>query len=46
VGLPRTHLGHVATAAALNFVRVAEWLAGTPRARTRPSRFARLLAQT
>jgi transposase len=45
VGLPKTHLGHVATAAALNFVRVAEWLAGTPRARTRPSRFARLMAQ-
>ena len=45
VGLPRTHLGHVATAAALNFVRVAEWLAGTPRARTRGSRFARLMAQ-
>ena len=45
VGLPRTHLGHVATAAALNFVRVAEWLAGTPRARTRGSHFARLMAQ-
>jgi transposase len=43
VGLPRTHLGHVLTAAALNFVRVAEWLAGTPRARTRHSPFARLL---
>ena len=44
-GLARTHLGHVLTAAALNFVRVAEWLAGTPRARTRHSAFARLLAQ-
>ena len=44
-GLARTHLGHVLTAAALNFVRVAEWLAGTPRARTRHSAFARLLAR-
>jgi transposase len=45
VGLSRTHLGHVLTAAALNFVRVADWLAGTERSRTRPSRFAILMAQ-
>src|SRR5262245_33515192 len=44
VGLARTHLGHVLTAAALNFVRVADWLAETPRAQTRPSPFALLLA--
>ena len=43
VGLARTHLGHVLTAAALNVVRVAEWLAGTPRARTRLSPFAQLM---
>lgn len=44
VGLARTHLGHVLTAAALNFVRVADWLAGTERSRTRQSRFAILMA--
>jgi transposase len=46
VGLVRTHLGHVLTAAALNFVRVAAWLAGTPRARTRRSKFALLMSPT
>jgi transposase len=44
VGLAKTHLGHVLTAAALNFVRVADWLAGVPRAHTRPWRFATLMA--
>jgi transposase len=42
-GLSRTHLGHVLTAAALNFVRVADWLAGQPRAQTKPSHFATLM---
>jgi transposase len=46
VGLARTHLGHVLTAAALNFVRLAEWLAGTPRARTRRAPFATLMGWT
>ena len=31
-------------AASLNFVRVASWLAGTPRAQTRESAYLRLLA--
>lgn len=44
IGLARTHLGHVLTAAALNFVRVADHLAGRERSRTRPSRFATLMA--
>jgi len=44
VGLAKTHLQHVLTAAAINLVRVAEWLAGTPVARTRCSRFAALQA--
>lgn len=44
VGLAKTHLGHVLTAAALNFVRTADWLAGVRRARTRPWRFAVLMA--
>jgi len=44
VGAVKGHLQHVLTAAALNFVRVGEWLAGTPRARTRESAFVRLVA--
>jgi transposase len=42
VGLARPHLQHIATAAALNIVRMGEWLAGTPQAKTRCSPFARL----
>jgi transposase len=42
IGLARTHLQHIATAAALNVVRMGEWLAGTPHAKTRCSPFARL----
>jgi transposase len=44
VGLAKTHLGHVLTATALNFVRTADWLTGVPRAHTRPWRFAALMA--
>jgi transposase len=42
IGLTKTHLQHVLTAAAVNLVRVAEWCAGTPVAKTRCSRFAAL----
>jgi transposase len=42
IGLPKTRLLHILIAAALNFIRVAAWLAETPRARTRQSAFARL----
>jgi transposase len=42
IGLAKTHLQHIATAAALNLVRIGEWLAGTPQAKTRHSPFARL----
>jgi len=42
IGLAKTHLQHVLTAAAVNLVRVAEWCAGTPVAKTRCSRFAAL----
>jgi transposase len=45
VGLTKVHLGHVLTAAAINFLRVADWLADVPRARTRASKFATLMAQ-
>ncbi len=41
-GLAKTRLQHVATAAALNLIRMGEWLAGTPLAGTRRSAFARL----
>ncbi len=45
-GLPKTRLQHLATAAALNLVRVADWLDETPRAKTRHSTFERLYRQT
>jgi hypothetical protein len=41
-GLRKTHLQHVATAAALNVHRLADWLDGVPRAATRRPRFAAL----
>jgi transposase len=45
IGQAKTHLQHLLTAAAINFVRVSEWLAGTPRAKTRRSPFAALMSQ-
>ncbi len=44
IGLAKTRLQHVLTVVAINLVRVAEWCAGTPIARTRCSRFAALQA--
>lgn len=41
-GLAKTHLQHVATAAAVNVGRLSDWLADAPRAATRSSRFAAL----
>lgn len=41
-GHAKLHLQAVVTAAALNVVRMGEWLLGTPFARTRRSAFARL----
>jgi transposase len=41
-GLAKTHLQHVATATAMNLVRLADWLDHVPRATTRRSRFAAL----
>jgi transposase len=41
-GLPKTHLQHVATAAAINMERLVAWLTERPRAKTRTSRFAAL----
>ena len=41
-GLPKTHLQHVATAAAINIDRIVAWLDERPRAQTRTSHFAAL----
>ena len=43
-GLAKTHLQHVATAAAINLDRLAAWFQAIPRAATRTSRFAALAA--
>jgi len=45
-GFPKTRLMHFVLAAALNFMRVAAWLAETPRAHTRRSAFAALAPGT
>ena len=42
VGQAKTHLGHVLTAAAINLLRIGEWLAERPRAKTRHSAFERV----
>jgi transposase len=42
IGLPKTHLQHILTAAALNLCRVVDWLTGHLRSPTRTSAFARL----
>jgi len=41
-GLAKTHLQHVLTAAAINLLRIASWLDGTPLAPTRCAHFAAL----
>jgi transposase len=41
-GLAKTHLQHIATAAAINIDRLIAWLDERPRAATRASRFAAL----
>ncbi len=43
IGQERTHLQHVATAAAINIVRLMRWLNGEPHAQTRQSALVRLL---
>ena len=43
-GLAKTRLQHVATAAALNVVRLSAWVQGEARAATRTSRLVRLVA--
>jgi len=46
IGLTRVHLGHVLTAAALNFLRLSEWIADVPCAKTRTSAFTLLMADS
>jgi len=41
-GVAKTHLQHVAIAAAINIDRLVAWLDARPRAQTRPARFAAL----
>jgi hypothetical protein len=41
-GLPKTHVQHIATAAAINIDRIVAWVDQRPRAQTRTSRFAAL----
>lgn len=43
-GLGKVHLQHLMTAAAMNLMRVVDWLNGKERATTRISAFARLAA--
>ena len=42
IGQDRTHLQHMATAAAINIVRLIRWLNGVPHAKTRQSPFAQV----
>jgi len=43
IGAAKTHLQHILTAAAIDFVRVAEWLDDAPLAKTRRSAFVTLM---
>ena len=42
IGQTKTHLQHLATASAINLIRVAAWLDASPRAKPRHSAFERL----
>jgi transposase len=44
IGLAKTSLQNACTAAAMNVSRATHWLYGTPRAKTRVTRFAALAA--
>jgi transposase len=45
IGGAKTHLQHVLTAAAINFVRIGNWLMKKPLAKTRTSTFQTLITQ-
>ena len=42
-GFAKTHLQHIATAAAMNLVRMVHWVSGDRLAHTRHSHFSRLI---
>lgn len=44
IGIRKTHLQHLLSAAATNILRLVHWLHGEPFAKTRTSRFAALAA--
>lgn len=46
IGQEKTHLQHLATAAAMNIVRLVSWLDGKPHAQTRRSALVQLLRPT
>ncbi|MFI5770374.1 transposase [Streptomyces sp. NPDC051658] len=41
-GLPKTHLGHILAATAIDIIRLDAWITGTPLGETRTSHLARL----
>ncbi len=43
IGMAKTHLQHLATAAAINIERVSDWLGGVDREQTRKSAFTRVM---
>ena len=43
IGLAKTHLQHLMTAAAINCKRIHNWLGGVPQSTTRTSQFVRLM---
>jgi transposase len=45
LGGAKTHLQHILTAAAINFVRLGNWLMKKPLAKTRTSTFQKLITQ-
>ena len=44
IGLAKTHLQHLVTAAAINLMRLATWIRDTPVVQSRRSAFARLMS--
>jgi transposase len=45
IGLPKTHLGHVAIATAVNLIQLMSWLRGEAPEQTRTSAFKRVMEQ-
>ena len=45
IGLHKTHLGHLAIAAAMNVVQLTHWLSGEAPEQTRTSPFKRVMKQ-